>query len=126
METQIKCRDLGLNCLPKSHKRLLGLHELKVSSYSIFPLLNIVFILENTLYVLYSCLHAKKVSKAKKNIELFLMPFFKKQMRQGGFIFSFLFRQKTDAGTIFSKLRTIFFKSCACTVISSDIIQVRP
>ena len=25
----------------------------------------------------------------------------------------------------FSKLRTIFFKSCACTVISSDIIQVR-
>ena len=25
----------------------------------------------------------------------------------------------------FSKLRSIFFKSCVCTVISSDIIQVR-
>ena len=46
-------------------------------------------------------------------------------MQQGGFLS--LFRQKTDAGLFFFfKLVTIFFKSCACTIISSDIIQVRP
>ena len=37
----------------------------------------------------------------------------------------FLFKQKTDAG-IFFETRNYIFKSCACTVISSDIIQVRP
>ena len=37
--------------------------------------------------------------RQKKNIELFLGLFFKKQIRQG--VVVFLFRQKTDAGIYF-------------------------
>ena len=45
----------------------------------------------------------------QKNIELFLRPFFEKQMRQGGFLF--LFRQKTDAGTFLFETRNDIFSN---------------
>ena len=43
-----------------------------------------------------------------------------------GRVLIFIQAKKTDAGTFFFKLETIFFKNCVCRVISSDIIQVRP
>ena len=61
----------------------------------------------------------------KKSIELFLRPFFfEKQMRQGGFLFSFSKKQMQEH--FFFQTRNNIFLSCALTVISSDFIQVRP
>ena len=57
--------------------------------------------------------------KAKKILNCFSGHFFEKQMRQSRSLFLF-------SRNFFSKLRTIFVKSCACKAISSDIIQVRP
>ena len=64
--------------------------------------------------------------KAKKKLNCFSGHSFKKTDAAGRVFILIIIQQKTDAGTFFSKFRTIFFKSCACTAISADIIQDRP
>ena len=54
--------------------------------------------------------------RLKKNIALFLGPFFLKTDAAGRLFILIFIQQKTDAGTFFSEIQTIF----------SDIIQVRP
>ena len=60
----------------------------------------------------------------KKILNCFSGHFFEKQMQQGvGGVFLFLFNKKQMREPFFQNLNDIFFKSCALTVISSDIIQ---
>ena len=72
-----------------------------------------------------------RLVRPKEIIESFLRPYFlKNRYSWASFYSSFLFNElqahKTDAGTLFLKLVTILFKSCACTVIYSDINLIRP
>ena len=58
----------------------------------------------------------KHQSKAKKNIDMFLRPFFLKTDAAGRLFILIFIQQKTDAVTFFFEIHTIF----------SDIIQFRP
>ena len=64
--------------------------------------------------------------RQKKILNCFSGHLFEKQMRQGGVLFYF-YSAKKQMQELFSRnSERYFFKSHALTVISSNIIQVRP
>ena len=72
-----------------------------------------------------SILIGKLIRPKKKLLNCFSGYFFKKQMGQGRFFFFYLNSVKKQMQALFfMKVGKIFFKSCACTVISSQAIKL--